>query len=124
MNNKKIPRKIEVVITGKYNGYNDFFEKNKTKIYSGILECFELLSTSNRKTIKYVVAASTVSELVGSVDFITEFLFRKSDFNILTDFVLDHFEFTEDYEKCQKIIDIKKVLTNSNKSDKLEITNV
>lgn len=124
MNNKKIPRKIEVVITGKYNGYNDFFEKNKTKIYSGILECFELLSTSNRKTIKYVVAASTVSELVGSVDFITEFLFRKSDFNILTDFVLDHFEFIEDYEKCQKIIDIKKVLTNSNKSDKLEITNV
>jgi hypothetical protein len=124
MNNKKIPRSIEVVITGKYNGYNDFFEKNKTKIYSGILECFDLLSTSNRKTIKYLVSASTVSELVGSVDFTTEFLFRKSDSNILTDFVLDHFEFIEDYEKCQKIIDIEKLLTNSNKSDKLEITNV
>ena len=124
MNNKKIPRSIEVVITGKYNGYNDFFEKNKTKIYGGILECFELLSMSKRKTIKYLVSASTVSELVGSIDFTTEFLFRKNDSEILTDFVLDHFENIEDYESCQKIINIQKALTNSIKSDKLEITNV
>jgi hypothetical protein len=120
----KIPRVIEVVIIGKYDGYIDFFEKNKTQIYEGIVECFDLLSNSKRKTIKYVVQSATVSELVGPVDFTTEFTFRKTEANILTDFVLDHFEKIEEYEKCRDILNLYKKLTNSENNHILELTNV
>jgi hypothetical protein len=122
--NNKIPKVIEVVITGKYNGYIDFFEKNKTRIYEGIIECFDLLSTSKRKTIKYLVQSTTVSELVGPVDFSTEFVFRKNEADILIDFVLTHFEQIEEYEKCRDILNLHKKLTNSENNHILELTNV
>jgi hypothetical protein len=121
--NNKIPKVIEVVITGKYNGYTDFFEKNKTRIYQGIFDCFNLLSNSNRKTIKYLVQSTTVSELVGPVDFSTEFVFRKNEADILIDFILTHFEEIEEYEKCQEILILHKKLTNSENMSILELTN-
>jgi hypothetical protein len=122
--NKKIPKVIELVITGKYSGYIDFFEKNKTQIYDGIFECFSLLSVSNRKTIKYLVQSKTVSDLVGPINFSTDFIFRKNDADILIDFVLKHFEEIEEYEKCRDILNLHKKLTNTENNHIFELTSV
>lgn len=111
----KIPREIKVSIVGEYSDYEDFFEANKTKIYSGIVECFSLLNESNRKTIRYMISATTKSKFLGIVEFNTEFLFKKNECDLLVEYVLEHFEEIEDYEKCLEIINLHKNLTNSKK---------
>ncbi|MFZ9377117.1 MAG: hypothetical protein ACO25K_08335 [Candidatus Fonsibacter ubiquis] len=111
----KIPREFVVNIVGEYTDYEDFFEKNKTKIYTGIVQCFILLSNSNRKTIKYIVSASTKSKRNGIIEFNTEFLFRKDECDLLVDYILEHFEEIEEYEKCKDIIILYNSLTNSKK---------
>lgn len=124
----KIPKLIEVTIAGNYSDFNDFFETNKTKIYDGIVHCFDLLSNSNRKTIKYLVSATTVSQPSDSetvvVDFKTEFFFKKSESALLIDYILEHYEEIEEYEKCSKIIKLHKRLTNIENPPILELTNV
>jgi hypothetical protein len=124
----KIPKLIEVTIAGEYTNFNDFFESNKTKIYDGIIYCFDLLSNSKRKTIKYLVSATTISQQTDSetvvVEFKTEFFFKKSESSLLIDYILEHYEEIEEYEKCSKIINLHKRLTNSEKPPILELTNV
>ena len=111
----KIPREFVVNIVGEYSDYEDFFEQNKTKIYTGIVQCFILLSNSNRKTIKYIVSATTTNKKTGIIEFNTEFLFRKDECDLLVDYVLEHFEELEEYEKCKDIIILHKSLTNTKK---------
>jgi hypothetical protein len=121
--NNKIPKIIELVITEKYDGYSNFFEKNRTEIYLGIVECFELLSNSNRKTIKYLVKSKFISDNSSLIDFSSDFIFRKSEANILNDIVLPYFEKIEEYEKCRDILNLYKKLTNTNNNNILELTN-
>lgn len=124
----KIPKQIEIIIAGKYQDFDDFFETNKTKIYDGIVDCFNLLSNSDRKTIRYKISATTISEPSDletvMVEFKTEFLFRKSESSLLIDYILGHYEEIEQYEKCSEIINLHKRLTNLEKSNILEVTNV
>jgi len=124
----KIPKQIEISIAGKYSDFNDFFEGNKTKIYDGIINCFQLLSNSKRKAIKYLISATTLSEPSKSetvvIEFKTEFFFKKSECSLLIDYVLGHYEEIEEYEKCSEIINLHKRLTNSEKTSILKTTNV
>lgn len=124
----KIPKQIEVSLAGEYSDFNDFFETNKTKIYDGIIYCFDLLSNSKRKTIKYLVTATTMSQSDDSgivvIDFKTEFFFKKSESSILIDYLLEHYEEIEEYEKCSKIINLHNKLTNFEKKPILDLTNV
>jgi hypothetical protein len=123
-----IPKQIQISLVGEYSDFNDFFETNKTKIYDGIIHCFDLLSNSKRKTIKYLVTATTLSQPNENdtviVDFKTEFFFKKSESFILTDDILHHYEEIEEYEKCLKIINLHKKLTNSEKTSILDVANV
>lgn len=121
--NNKIPKVVELVITEKYEGYANFFEKNRTKIYLGIIECFELLSNSNRKTIKYLVQSNFISDNSSLIDYSTYFIFKKNEPDVLNNTVLPHFEEIEEYKKCQDILNLYKKLTNTNNNNILELTN-
>jgi hypothetical protein len=123
--NNKIPKIVELIIPDTYDGYSNFFEKNRTKIYLGIIECFDLLSNSNRKTIKYSVKSKFNSDSTSTFfDFGTDFVFRKNDANILNETVLPYFEQIEEYEKCRDILNLYKKLTNTENNHILELTNV
>lgn len=120
----KIPKVVELVITEKYEGYANFFEKNRTEIYLGIIECFELLSNSNRKTIKYLVKSNFISDNSSLIDYSTYFIFKKNEPDVLKNTVLPHFEKIEEYIKCQDILNLYKKLTNKKNNSTLELTNV
>jgi hypothetical protein len=97
---------IKLEIKDNYNDFTEFYDANKGTIYKSILDVFEELKTSRKKTLSLLV----VSE-IGGLEWDTEFNFSKSQNKILVRDVMPYFEQIEDYETCSKIKNLHFDLT-------------
>jgi len=113
--NTNEPETLDVHVTGKYNSFEDFLDKNKPLIYGGVVDSFKHLITTRKKEIKFVVNASLLLSKGEIMDWKTEFQLSKKDPDILIDHVIPYFEDIEDYEKCSEIISLYKSLTKNKK---------
>ena len=113
--NANEPETLDVHVTGKYNSFEDFLDKNKPLIYGGVVDSFKHLITTRKKEIKFVVNASFLLSKGEIMDWKTEFQLSKKDPDILIDHVIPYFEDIEDYEKCSEIISLYKSLTKNKK---------
>jgi uncharacterized protein with WD repeat len=124
----KIPKIIETRITGEYNDFSEFYSLNRTKIYDDIINCFELICDSKRKTIKYVVHGTLVTRIsdhsISIFELKTDYFLKKHDCKLMIKTILTHFEEIEEYEKCGKIINLYKRLTKNEKIDTFRFENV
>jgi len=105
--------KFNVFVKGKYKNFEDFLEKNKDLIYNGVIDSFKELLGSRKRKIKYTVNATVKLETNEVVEWNTEFLLLKKEPDILIDHIMQHYENTEDYEKCSEILNLYKELTNN-----------
>jgi hypothetical protein len=97
---------IKLEIKDNYNDFSEFYDANKGIIYKSILDVFEELKTSRKKTLSLLV----VSEISG-LEWDTEFNFSKAQTKILVRDVMPYFEQIEDYETCSKIKNLHFDLT-------------
>ena len=113
--NLKEPDTIDVHVTGKYESFEDFLDKNKPLIYSGVVDSFKQLLSTRKKEIKFVVNASLLLNKSEVMDWKTEFQLFKKEPEILIEHVMPYFENIEDYEKCSEILILYKTLTKNKK---------
>jgi hypothetical protein len=103
---KKVPF-LKIEIKNNYKEFKDFYDDNKEVIYKSIIEVFEGLKYTRKKTLSLLI----VSEISG-LEWDTEFTFSKSESKILCKDVMPYFEQIEDYETCSKILKLHSDLTN------------
>lgn len=105
---KKTSKPFKVLnFTGRYDGFTDFYDLNKTEIYKSILEIFTEFNQSTTKTLSLHIQAK-----IKGLDWDTEFTFNRDETIILTRDVMPYFEKMEDYETCQEIKNLHNHLTN------------
>jgi hypothetical protein len=97
---------IRLEINTNHQDFTDFYDTNKEIIYKSIVEVFEGLKTSRKKTLKLLV----VSQISG-LEWDTEFNLSKTETKILVRDVIPYFEQIEDYETCLKIKNLHYELT-------------
>ena len=93
-------------IEGNFQDFSDFYDANKEIIYKNILDLFDSLLTTTKKTLTLSVVAK-----IRGLEWDTDFTFSKKDKETLLRDVMPYFEQTEDYETCSKIIKLHKDLT-------------
>ncbi len=98
---------LTLEIKNNYQEFREFYDENKEVIYKSILEVFEGLKTTRKKTLSLLV----VSEIAG-LEWDTEFTFSKSESKVLFRDVMPYFEQIEDYETCSKIVKLHSDLTS------------
>lgn len=109
---KKITRKrksqpdLVLNIDGSFRDFTDFYDANKEVIYKNILDLFNSLLTTRKKTLTLSVVAK-----IRGLEWDTDFTFSKNDKQTLIRDVMPYFEQTEDYETCSKIIKLHNDLT-------------
>lgn len=96
----------EIVITGDYKNFNDFYEDNKLNVYKSIVETFNgFRDIKNEQLILRVVSK------LKKFEWETEFIFDRNNYEILKRDILPFFEKIEDYETCQEINQLHNLLT-------------
>lgn len=106
---------FNVHVTGKYKSFEDFLDKNKTLIYTGVVDSFKHLKSGRKRQIKFVVNASLLMSKNEVVDWKTEFLLYKKEPKILIDHIMPYFEEIEDYEMCSEILNLYNDFTKTKK---------
>lgn len=107
MKNIKTKPHKELIINGLYSEFSDFYDNNKELIYRSIIELFNDLKTSKKKTLQL-----HISSVIQGLEWDTEFNFSKEDSIVLTRDITPYFEDVEDYETCHNILNLYKELTN------------
>ena len=97
----------KLVISGNYNEFNDFYEKNKEIIYKSIIELFSEFKKTRKRTLSLHVSAR-----IKGLEWDTEFNFNRNESIVLKRDVIPYFEEKEDYETCGEIINLHKDLTS------------
>ncbi len=96
----------ELIFKENYNGFNEFYDANKTTIYKSILELFEEFKNIDNNELTLSLFAR-----IEELDWNTEMIFRRENQNILKREILNYFEEIEEFEICQKIIILHNDLT-------------
>lgn len=91
---------------GKYTGFTDFYDLNKTEIYRSIIEIFEEFRGSEVGSLSLHIQAR-----IKGLEWDTEFTFKRDENIILMRDVMPYFEKIEDYETCSVIKNIHEDLT-------------
>ncbi len=97
----------ELIFNQNYNGFNHFYDENKNMIYKSLLELFEELRNENQDLLTLSIHA-----IIENIEWKTDMEFKRSNKKILTKEMMSYFEEIEDYESCQKIINLYKELTS------------
>ena len=93
--------KIETLTIDKeFSDFNDFYDESKDAIYRKILESFEEIELTN-EDINLIVSAKILD-----TQFESNFQIKKSNFNLLMKSLNPYFESIEDYETCQRVLDL------------------
>ena len=103
-------------VTKPYSNFRSLYDDNRREIYFNIVKIFDELTRTHKKSL----ILSIKSDL-GGLNWDTEFKFLKTDYEILSDAILDFFEDNEEYEICNDIIDIIKKLQHKSGTNQ-EIT--
>jgi hypothetical protein len=96
----------ELSFEGRYVGFTDFYDENKTEIYKSIVELFEEFKITKKKSLNLQISAK-----IKGLNWDTEFTFKRDETFILTRDIIPYFEGIEDYETCSKIISLNEDLT-------------
>jgi len=92
---------IKLEIDENYQDFNDFYQTNKDTIYKNIINIFKGLKTTRKKYLKLLVHSKIDGFTWG-----TEFVFDKTQKQILVNDILPFFEEREEYEICGEIMKI------------------
>jgi len=92
---------IKLEIDENYQDFNDFYQTNKDTIYKNIINIFKGLKTTRKKYLKLLVHSKIDGFTWG-----TEFVFDKTQKQILVNDILPFFEKREEYEICGEIMKI------------------
>jgi hypothetical protein len=104
----------KLYIKGKYEDFNDFYDENKEKVYRNIIEVFEGFIGSKKRVLSLYVQA-----IINGIEWDSEFIFKKTETNVLTDDILPFFLKREDYETCAQIKKLSEQFTNKKELIKL-----
>jgi hypothetical protein len=96
----------ELIFSEKYKSYTEFHLKNKEEIYKSIVELFKNFIDTKNKTQSIIISAT-----IENIEWTTELIFNKKEFNVLKNDIMPYFEDNEDYEMCSEIINVTKNLT-------------
>lgn len=96
--NKKKPFITVEIERIHYKSFKHLYDTNKGEIYKGVLEIYEELKNTRKRSLMLLVTTE-----VGVMSWDTEFVFKKEEYEILTDQLLPYYEEIEDYETCAKI---------------------
>ena len=101
---------IKLEIEENYKDFNDFYQTNKDTIYKNIVALFRGLTKTKKKYLKLLIH-SQIDEFTWG----TEFIFDKSQKDLLMNDILPYFEENEEYEVCAEIVDIYQILDKKTK---------
>jgi hypothetical protein len=82
----------------KYRDFKELYDTNKDSIYDGVIEIFKELKNSRKRSLTLLVTSK-----FGPLNWDTEFIFNKKEYDVLMTQILPYFEEIEDYEKCVEI---------------------
>ena len=94
---------IKLEIDENYKDFNDFYQSNKETIYKNIIDLFKGLTKTRKKYLKLLVHSKIEGFTWG-----TEFVFDKTQKDILMNDILPYFEEREEYEICTEIVKVYK----------------
>jgi len=100
---------IKLEIDENYEDFNDFYQSNKETIYKNIINLFKGLKTSRKKFLKLLVQSK-----IDGLTWGTEFIFDKSQKQILVNDILPFFEEREEYEICSEIMKVYNSIGTKN----------
>jgi len=106
-----------LTIEGNYNGFPDFYEKNKKPIYENIINLFGVLKSKEKEYATLIITTK-----ITDIDWDTDLTFTlKQSFLLLKD-ILPFFEEIEEYETCDKIQSLYNEieLTNTKKKQPIK----
>ena len=90
-------------IKGRYDGFSDFYDVNKTVIYKNILKLFTNFKKEDKDELILIISAK-----IKGLDWETELKFGRKESIILVRDIMPYFEGIEDYETCGQICDLYK----------------
>ena len=90
---------LTITFKNKFNDYGTFMEASRDPIYRTILSAFKELKEKEK-------VAVSITANVDSTEFESEIEFTKLNLDILRDVVNPYFEEIEDYETCNKVIQL------------------
>lgn len=96
---------ITLDINENYDGFVDFYDKNKDVIYRNLVTLFKGFTESDKKTRTLAVTAT-----IQDIPWGTEFVMDKNNKETLVHDIIPYFEQIEDYEFCEEIMGIYKSL--------------
>lgn len=96
-----------------YDNFFDFYSENKTLIYKNVIS----ISTETLKKEEFdnFHLQMTVKGNIEGFETTTVLSFDLPDLDSLLSEVLPYFEENEEYEICQQILDLTKLLSSNNK---------
>ena len=107
MKRKTIELKKDLVVDGSYENLTSFYQENKKLLYDSILETFsELLSLDQKATIN-LTFSTCISEERTEISLI----FRQKHYIVLSRDLKPYYEEIEDYETCNRILELQKLFT-------------
>lgn len=84
-----------------YSDFDSFMDANREKIYRGIIEIFNELKFSKKKSLSMELFAN-----ISGFNWDSEFSFTEDDAIVLTRDLIPYFQDIEDYETCTEIMKI------------------
>ena len=82
-----------------YSDFDSFMDANREKIYRGIIEIFNELKFSKKKSLSMELFAN-----INGFNWDSEFSFTEDDSIVLTRDLIPYFQDIEDYETCTEIM--------------------
>jgi hypothetical protein len=96
---------LKLTIHGKYDNYTDFYAMNKNIIYNNIIDLFECFKEDEKKRLVLKLSAN-----IENIKWKTDLEFTREEIHILKRDVLPYFEELEEYETCERVINLCKLL--------------
>lgn len=89
---------VKLVFEKEYSNYKEFYQNNKTEIYTEIIKLFYLMKNDieNEYTI-------SICWNVNDFEINTDIKYNKLSIDQLNYLILPHFEKIEEYERCSEI---------------------
>lgn len=98
---------MNLKIKENFNTFGDFYDNSRLTIYKSIISLFQKLLKEEKKTVTLIISAK-----IDNLEWKTNFVYTKKDYDVLKKTILKYFEEIEDYKTCIKIRELIKKLEN------------
>jgi len=107
MKNKTSISNKQITIDGSYSDITTFYHKNKKVIYDSIVERFSDFILDKNLTESMLTLSTKIEDEAWD----TELIFKRADYIILKRDLMPFYEEIEDYETCNRILELQKLFT-------------